>query len=243
MPSAAPEFFIVIPAFNEAARLPKFVRELAETFGDDPTVAIQIVDDGSRDADFDACKVAADDAGPLFRDIIRLEANEGKGAAILAGWAAAAESPWVGFVDADGAVSAETLKESIALARTRTEVDAWFGSRVKMLGKTVARSLLRHYVGRVFATIVGMTVNPDVYDSQCGLKLVRREALDRIRPKLAEKEFGFDVDLLAGLVATGARVVENPVDWEDVAGSTVRLFRDSWRLFLATRRVRARWQV
>ncbi|MEM9479590.1 MAG: glycosyltransferase [Verrucomicrobiota bacterium] len=242
MPSA-PEFFIVIPAFNEAARLPRFISELAEAFGDDSSVAIQVVDDGSRESEFEACTSAAGEAGPLFREIVRLEANEGKGAAILAGWDAAGESPWVGFVDADGAVSAKTLKESIALARTRDDVDAWFGSRVKMLGKNIERSLHRHYVGRIFATIVGMTINPDVYDSQCGLKLVRREALASIRPKLAEKGFGFDVDLLAGLNSTGAQVVEVPVDWKDVAGSKVRLFRDSWRLFQSTRRVRARWQI
>ena len=98
---------------------------------------------------------------------------------------------------------------------------AIFASRVKMLGRRVERSALRHYCGRLFASLVGLNINPDIYDSQCGFKLVPSKAYFRIAPWLEENGFCFDVELSAALSAANAAVEEVPIDWIDCRGSKV----------------------
>ena len=239
----APTFFIAIPAYNEAARFPSYAAELAKEFTGRKDIAFLLVDDGSKAAERKACEAAAEKAGAPFIDPVALEENSGKGAAILHGWNQAGKSEWVGFVDADGSVTATELARVLEEVARAPGVDAWFASRVKMLGRTVERSLLRHLTGRIFATLVGSRIDPSVYDSQCGLKLVRRSVFEKIRDRLEEKGFAFDVDLLAGLNAVGARTVEIPVDWHHEAGSHVSFFRDSLRMFFATGRIRKRWKL
>jgi dolichyl-phosphate beta-glucosyltransferase len=173
---------------------------------------------------------------PLF-----LDANRGKGGAVRAGWdTAMSEHDWVGFVDADGAISASEVCRLLQLASSSPPDTAWFGSRVRMLGKTIERSALRHLSGRVFATLVGLSITPAVYDSQCGIKFVPTAAYRRVASWLREDGFCFDVELLAALLDAGIAVVEEPIDWRDQPESRVSFWRDAWRMFLGVRRIRAR---
>ncbi len=239
----APQFFIAIPAYNEAARFPSYAASLADRFAGRKDIAFLLVDDGSKASDRKTCEAAAEKAGAPFVDSVALDENSGKGAAILHGWDQAGKSEWVGFVDADGSVTASELARVLEEVARAPDVDAWFASRVKMLGRTVERSFLRHFTGRIFATLVGTRIDSNVYDSQCGLKLVRRTVLEKIRDRLEETGFAFDIDLLAGLNSAGARTVEVPVDWHHEAGTKVRFFRDSLRMFFATGRIRKRWKI
>jgi len=117
---------------------------------------------------------------------------------------------------------------------------AHFASRVKMLGRTIERSLHRHLVGRIFATLVSEVLDIEVYDSQCGLKFVPASSYRKICGRLREDGFAFDVDLLVALLDGGEAVVEFPVDWRDVAGSKVHLLRDSLRMAQAVRAIHQR---
>ncbi|MDD5350204.1 MAG: hypothetical protein PHQ12_08335, partial [Chthoniobacteraceae bacterium] len=183
---------------------------------------------------------------PMVRPALFLERNEGKGAAILRGWDTALEdgaeeNGWVGFLDADGAVPAREVARVLgtiaAAPQTRRSL---FASRIQMRGRTVKRRLKRHLMGRVFATLVGTLIDPRIYDSQCGFKLIPAAAYRRIRPVMEEKRFAFDVELLAALNHYGFPVEEIPVDWEDIPGSKVSLVRDAWRMFRAVRAIRRR---
>jgi len=101
------------------------------------------------------------------------------------------------FVDGDGAVPASEVGRLIEelLADQSHRWDALFGSRVKRLGATVERRATRHYIGRVFATVVSVLTGIGIYDSQCGLKVIRRNAYAMVEKQLKETRFVFDVEL------------------------------------------------
>lgn len=146
----------------------------------------------------------------------------------------------MGFLDADGAVWVSEILRAQAWLGEQSGIDALFGSRVKMLGRHVERSWKRHLSGRIFATMVSELSGVPVYDSQCGMKLVRAAAYRRVAPFLQTEGFAFDVELLLLLMKLGCRVLEFPVDWRDVPGSKVRLLRDSWLMAREVLRIQKR---
>ncbi|MEZ5304497.1 MAG: hypothetical protein R3F11_28205 [Verrucomicrobiales bacterium] len=109
-----------------------------------------------------------------------------------------------------------------------------------MLGKSVDRLASRHLTGRIFATLVTTVVGIAPYDSQCGLKVLRTAAFRAIEPDLEETGFAFDVELCLLLLKKGFRVCERPISWREIAGSKVRIVRDSIRMFLALYEIRQR---
>jgi hypothetical protein len=97
------------------------------------------------------------------------------------------------FVDADGAVPASEVARLIEelLMDKRLRWDAMFGSRIKMLGSSVDRRVTRHYIGWVFATFVSLLTGIEMYDSQCGLNVIRTSAYGPIEKYLKETRFVF----------------------------------------------------
>ena len=85
-----------------------------------------------------------------------------------------------------------------------------------------------------------MLINPNVYDSQCGLKIISKQAWVKVRPLLTETGFVFDVNLLAALTAKGIYIHETPIDWSDIPGSKVRFLRDALRMVFGILRIRAK---
>lgn len=237
-------FLLVIPAFCESGRLPAYLDGLADAIGKSfPQARILVVDDGSppREAEALRRKIDAIRAvrpcvlAPLF-----LPANKGKGGAILEGWKTAGGFDYVGFVDADGSVSAgEACRVAAQLGEDEPPA-ALFGARLRMAGRRVERTLSRHLVGRCFATLVGTAIDSSVYDTQCGLKFVPRAAFESVAPLLLGERFAFDVELLAALRARGWPVREVPIDWSETPGSKVRFARDSWQMAWAVFAIRRR---
>jgi glycosyltransferase involved in cell wall biosynthesis len=207
---------------------------------------VLVSDDGSQESEREALRRVVREAqarvgggGPLIRDPLFTENNTGKGGAVLRGWDASPEADVLAFADADGAVGVDEIVRVEASFRSG-DYDALFANRVKMLGRTVERSLKRHLSGRVFATLVSNVAQIPAYDTQCGLKLVRRAAFEKIRPFQETVGFAFDVELCLLLLKFGFRVIEFPVDWRDVPGSKVSLVRDSWRMAREVFRIRRR---
>jgi glycosyltransferase involved in cell wall biosynthesis len=236
---------LAIPAFHESQRLPKFLGELlAELDAAEQNCDVQVVDDGSGEEEQARLQEISADLRRVHPRLLLpclLPRNVGKGGAVREGLKQAGKYDWVGFVDADGAVPAYEVCRLLDLAREPASPgSALFASRIRMLGRYIERSALRHLTGRAFACLVGMQITPDIYDSQCGLKLLPAAAYQRVQPLLQENGFSFDVELLAALLAAGVRIEEVPIDWMDKAGSKVSLFRDTWRMFVAVRRINLR---
>jgi hypothetical protein len=91
-----------------------------------------------------------------------------------------------------------------------------------MAGRHIERRILRHLQGRVFATLTEAWLRLGVYDTQCGLKLIRADRVRPLLPLLEESGWMLDVEVLAQLKQRGARILEVPIDWSDAGESKVR---------------------
>lgn len=235
---------LVIPSFRDAARLERFLPDLLRVLP--AGFSIRVVDDGSgSDGVADLLRVIAKcrelpgTAAELL-DPLLIPRNSGKGAAIYAGWRAGPELDAVAFLDADGAVSAEEFLR-MWWAWPAVDSDAIIGSRVKMLGRDVNRLALRHYTGRVFATLASAITGMPVYDSQCGCKVLHRSAFESASVRgLSASRFAFDVELLVALMQSGCRVAEFPLDWQEVAGGKVHVVRDGLTMIYELVQIRRR---
>ena len=233
------DFSVVIPAFNERNRLPSFLSRLAERVGSSGAAGeIIVVDDGGREDDHRAYAEAARSIPRVPVRVLRLPVNQGKGAAIRAGFREA-QGAWIGFADADGSTSAEEVVR-LAKAALASELDGVFGSRILMLGYQVTRSLRRHLLGRVFATCADWLLRVPVYDSQCGCKFFRRSSVAPLLDRCEERRWLLDLELIAIGHSRHLKFLEVPISWHDVAGSKVRVLRDGGRTLVGLWRLKRR---
>lgn len=235
---------LVVPCFRESARIGGFLPHLCVEMQRLGGVTVTVVEDGSGGEEQDKMRQILEglrSQHECLGEPLMLDRNLGKGGAVYAGWAQAGDADWLAFVDADGACSAIEVARLIHLARASEDGrQAFFASRVKMLGRQVNRLFKRHLLGRIYATLVSEALDIAVYDSQCGLKLLPMAAYERIAPSLEIHGFAFDVELMAALLDSGIEVVEVPIDWHEVEGGKVSLIRDSWRMACDVWSIRSR---
>ena len=234
-----PRWSVVIPAFNEARRLPPFLDTVVGFFeGRDEPYEVIVVDDGSTDG---TSRIVEARQFPAVR-VLKLGRNAGKGAAVRAGMLAA-RGAYRLFADADGATPIDELKRIEPLLVAGADVVV--GSRVLVdPGVSVTARRHRVAVGRVFNWLVARVGLQGVADSQCGFKAFTAPVASRLFEALSTRGFGFDVELLMLAQAAGCRIVEVPVNWADQAESKVGLFRHGpgmlWQILKARSRVRGR---
>jgi glycosyltransferase involved in cell wall biosynthesis len=147
-------------------------------------------------------------ANPQRLSVCHPGKNSGKAEAVRTGMLRAAETApkydIIGFMDADLSAPLEEIFNIIAAFEDKA-VTCAFGSRVKILGSNIERGGLRHYMGRVFATMASLTLDLPVYDTQCGAKFFRNTG--DIRKIFAEPfsvSWTFDVELIARVKVSGS---------------------------------------
>ena len=227
---------VVIPAFNEARRLPPYLEEIIAFFdGRGEPYEVIVVDDGSRDGTAERVRETAG-AAPVR--VIPLAGNEGKGAAVRHGMLAAVGAFRM-FADADGATPISELKRLEAALAAGAEVA--IGSRV-VRDPAVAVVARPHRVlaGRFFNGVVARVGLSDVGDSQCGFKAFSARAAETIFGKLRTRGFGFDVEVLMLARFYGFRVAEVAVNWSDKPGSKVGVLKTGPGMFWEILRARVR---
>lgn len=232
---------LVIPCFNEASRLDR--NAFLDFLRDRPDNALLFVDDGSRD---ETARMV-DEWGKSHPRIylVRRPENGGKASAVRQGIAVARSllgpfrtGAYVGYWDADLATPLKEVDDFRAELESNLNCQAVFGARVKMVGRTIQRKALRHYLGRAFASMVGVLLNLPFYDTQCGAKLFRHG------PGLAfafdlpfRSRWVFDVEVALRLrrwaLSVGQSLetvaLEHPLKvWEHRSGSKLRVI-DSLR--------------
>jgi glycosyltransferase involved in cell wall biosynthesis len=191
---------LVVPCYREADRLaPDRFVEFLNTTAD---TRLLFVDDGSRD---ETPRLLTELAArcPDRIEVLTLPTNVGKGEAVRRGLLHVMDGgpDLVGFWDADLAAPLALVEGFRTLLAAEPGVHWVLGSRWRGLGRHIKRDSTRHYVSRVFATVVSSMLGLPVYDTQCGAKIFRTE--DLLRRVLAEpfvSRWVFDVEMLARLV-------------------------------------------
>jgi glycosyltransferase involved in cell wall biosynthesis len=231
---AEPSLSLVIPAYNEAARIEATVLAVAGWMGGvSYPVELIVVDDGSDDATADLAEQALH-AVPGGR-LIRLP-HGGKATAVRAGMFGA-RGEQVAFSDADLATPLSYLGE--LRSAVNLGCDIAIGSREGAGARRIGEPIYRHLMGRVFNTLVRVLLVPGINDTQCGFKLFRAEVArdllersrlyrDASRGITGPRVTAFDVELLTIARYRGYRVCSVPVVWSYGRGSKVRPARDTW---------------
>ncbi len=222
-PPTALRWSVVIPAYNEQDRLPRYLREVVSYFdGRDEPYEILVVDDGSIDDT--AARVREEWASHRAVGLLSLESNQGKGAAVRAGMRRATGTLRL-MADADGATPIGEVKR--LEAAVHGGADLAVASRALRDPSVVVRARLhRRLAGRVFITAARALGVRQVVDTQCGFKLFRGAVADDLFGALRTNGFGFDVELVLRAERRGYRIAEVPVNWIDQPGSKVGVFRD-----------------
>ncbi|MEO8593378.1 MAG: dolichyl-phosphate beta-glucosyltransferase [Candidatus Solibacter sp.] len=208
---------IIIPAYNEANRLPdslmKVQQYLSTTKWD--FVEVIVVDDGSRDKTVQL----AQESGVR---VLRNPGNRGKGYSVKHGMLEA-KGDWALFTDADLSAPIEEL-EKLWTAVERSLAHAAVGSRAvdrSLVG--VHQPFLREAMGRVFNTAMRLVTGLPFKDTQCGFKLFQSAAGRDVFSRQQLDGFGFDVEVLFIAKQLGYHAVEVPVRWDNAEGTKVSL--------------------
>jgi dolichyl-phosphate beta-glucosyltransferase len=238
VPTADPALSLVIPAYNEAQRLPPYLASIRAYLDRAYPGAYEVlvVDDGSTDGLIEIVgRVAA--GWPPLR-CIRHEKNRGKGAAVRSGMLAARGALLL-FADADGATPIE--EEARLAAAIRAGADLAVGSRLLSDAEHRCwRPWFRRLAGRMFAAVVRRLMHLSVRDTQCGFKMFRRGPGQDIFSSATEPRFLFDLEVLTLAQRLGCRIVEIPINWTEVPGGQFSLLREFPRVLVDLLRLRRR---
>jgi dolichyl-phosphate beta-glucosyltransferase len=234
---------IIIPCYNEEKRLdvPSFIDFASAAHN----ITFLFVNDGSTDKTLPLLESLKTSDQSKFT-VLNFQQNQGKAEAVRQGLLAAIDShpDYVGFWDADLATPLAAIPEFLDVAESRPELEMIIGSRVKLLGRKIERRPTRHYLGRIFATVVSMVLGLEVYDTQCGAKLFRASpSTNALLQEPFYSRWIFDVEIIARLIQVrrsknlpqAAQVIyEFPLkEWRDVPGSKLAysdFVRAAWEL-------------
>lgn len=218
-----PGLSIVIPAFNEGSRIGTTLADLRCHL---PSTGlaweIRVVDDGSTD---DTATVVEALSREDPRIVVQREPHRGKGGTVKAGMLAA-RGDLRFMCDADMSMPAAGLDAFLDLVPSR--FDVVIGSREGLGARRVGEPAYRHWMGRVFNTLVRGVAVPGINDTQCGFKMFSRAAAERVFPRVTIEGWAFDIEVLVIARRHGLRVHELPIEWHYRDRSQVSPVRDSF---------------
>jgi len=233
-----PSLLLLIPAYNEEARIEPVLREFGAYFRDHYRAPFQLVVvlNGCRDNTRGVVEQVARDFPAI--SLLDFPAPIGKGGALIEGLKLAGKADAIGYVDADGASPPHAFHD---LVKRLSDADCVIGSRW-LPGAVLhqAQPWVRRLTSRCFHLIVESLFFMHIKDTQCPCKVMRRPAVEKIYEKLCIADLAFDVNLLVSLKRAGFKVIEVPTEWTDKIGSKVTssLFRSSFVMFLSVLRIR-----
>lgn len=232
-----PVLSIVVPAFNEAARIGNSIKQIDAFMRESPIPCeLIVVDDGSRD---NTSEIVTG-AGVAGLRLVKNNENHGKGYTVKQG-VLAATGTYVLFTDADLSAPIEEAAKLFDVA-VKQAADVVIGSRaVDRSYIEKHQSRLRETGGIVFNLMVRLLLGLHLHDTQCGFKLFERQNCRPLFEMQTTPGFGFDAELLFLAKRRGLKICETPVRWSHAEGSKVSFFRDGVRMFFDL--VRIRWNA
>ncbi len=220
----APLLSFLIPAYNESARLGRTLEQVLTYLQAQPYASeVILIDDGSSDHTTEvAQEYFTSHAGPVATRVLSYHPNRGKGYAVRQGLLAARGQVAV-FSDADLSTPIEEMPHLLGPILAG-EADVVFGSRAldrSLIG--THQPWLREQSGRFFNRVMRLVTGLPYHDTQCGFKAFRAVIARPLAEGAVLDRFGFDVELLFLAHRAGLRLLEQPVRWNDAAGSKVGL--------------------
>jgi dolichyl-phosphate beta-glucosyltransferase len=239
MSGDAARLTVIIPAFNEGARLAKHAsrlnRAVEHGFLCHRTTELIVVDDGSTDDTAWRAEELLSDSFPRLR-ILRLHHNAGKGAAVRLG-TSAASAPVVVFMDADMAVDPAEIPR---LVKAIGPADVAIGSRSLDESIVESATFQRKLMGRSFNTLVRALTDVPFRDTQCGFKAFRTPVARMLFHLMRTHRFAFDVEVLCLAQQLRMEIAEIAVVWREAGHSTVRPLVDPLSMMREVLAVRSR---
>lgn len=227
---------LLIPAYNEERRIEPVLRDYARHFGQHYTGQFQIVVvlNGCTDNTLGIVRrVQAE-----YPRVCALEFTEpiGKGGALIEGLKLAPTADLIGYVDADGATAPDAF---LKLVQLTDRADCVIGSRW-LPGAVLhqSQSSRRQFASRVFHWIVQLFFRMNLHDTQCGAKVMHRQAVEKVHSALRIADMAFDINLLYALKRAQCSILEVPTEWTDKIGSKVALGKTSLTMLLSVIRLR-----
>ncbi|MBU6494872.1 MAG: glycosyltransferase [Acidobacteria bacterium] len=216
LPEAEVDLTLVVPFYNPGATLQVHVAQCVDVLNVlGVTYEILAVSDGSTDGSGEALE----ESGLPHVRVITLPVNQGKGSALRTGLTEG-HGRYLGFIDADGDLPAELLTHFAAAIRDANP-DIVYGSKLHPHSKVVYPPLRRAY-SHGYQSLVRLLFQLPVRDTQTGIKIIRREALEAALPRMVEKKFAFDLELFVVCQKLGYdRFLELPVTIRERLTSTV----------------------
>lgn len=231
--NSLPELSIVVPAYNEEARLPHSLARIREyLLRTHPESEIIVVDDGSTDRTANVVRSLQKET-PALRLLVN-ERNRGKGYSVRAGMLEARGEITL-FTDADLSAPIEEAEKLLSALRS---ADVAIGSRA--LDRSLIQiheSRSRELAGILFNLMVRIATGLPFKDTQCGFKAFRTDRVRMIFQQQTIERFGFDPEILFLAKRYGLRTVEVPVIWAHDPRTKVHMTRDSLQMFAAL------WQI
>lgn len=146
----------------------------------------------------------------------------------------------VGYWDADLATPLDEVNSMLKVFNKYPNIEMVFGARVNLLGREVRRNIYRHYIGRIFASIIARILGVGIYDTQCGAKLFcRNEHLYEIIKNPFISKWLFDIEIILRFMKISPKFNLLPIDkmiyeyplmkWSEISGSKLRM-RDFFKL-------------
>lgn len=233
---------IIIPAYNEEARLPRTFQLLQQgiesgIFAGYELKEILIIDDGSKDGTSSVTNSHISILPQL--KCISVTPNQGKGNAIHVGMKSA-QGDWILIADADTATPWDQfLKLSMRVKRDQTSIA--IGSRdLPESDVRTQQSWMREHMGKTFNMIVRFITGLPYRDTQCGFKLIERKQIQSFIQLLQVKRFAWDVELLMFAKKNKVSISEVPVAWEHQEASRVHPIRDAFEMLCRVIEMRIR---
>ncbi|HZV36015.1 MAG TPA: glycosyltransferase [Verrucomicrobiae bacterium] len=227
---------LLIPAYNEEDRIEPVLLDFAHYFQKNYSGKFQLVVvlNGCRDNTLAVVqRVAA-----KYPTVSAMEFPEpiGKGGALIEGLKLAPMADLIGYVDADGATGPKAFHDLVKLT---DKADCIIGSRW-LPGAILhqSQSGKRQFASRGFHIIVEFLFHMRIRDTQCGAKVMHRDAVEKIHSFLRIADMAFDINLLYSLKRAGFSVLEVPTEWTDKIGSKVALGKTSLTMLLSVIRLR-----
>jgi len=226
---------IIIPAHNEEKRLPKTFYAIDKYLKRQKYKAeVLVVENGSKDRTVAVTEEFAKKQKYIKLIIVK---TRGKGLAVKAGMLAA-KGEYRFICDADLSMPIEELAKFLP---PESDSDLAIGVREGKGAKRVGEPAKRHIIGRIFNLFIKLSILPGFEDTQCGFKMFKAEAAEKLFKIQKLNGIGFDIELIFLAKKAGYTIKEVPITWYFDPDSRIKLFKDSLRAIIEVGQICFSW--